>query len=79
LNSTPVRPYFLQEYEQELIKTVLYIRNLEKVPVYMDETKVGFNYLTTEIDAYHINDKVDEDATKRVDTQTEDGEARGTQ
>ena len=73
LNSTPVRPYFLQEYEQELIKTVLYIRNLEKVPVYMDEIKVGFNYLTTEIDAYHINDKVDEDATKRVDTQTEDG------
>jgi hypothetical protein len=56
LNSAPVRPHFLQEYEQELIKTVLYIRNLEKVPVYMDEIKVGFNYLTAEIDAYHIND-----------------------
>ena len=45
----------------------------------MDEIKVGFNYLTTEIDAYHINDKVDDDATKRVDTQTDDGEARGIQ
>ena len=64
LNSAPVRPDFLQEYQQELTKTVLYLIDLEKIPILKDEIKAGFNYLTIEIDAEFIKDKVDVDATK---------------
>jgi hypothetical protein len=42
----------LQQYEEELIKAVLYIRDLEKFPIYIDEEKVGFNYFTVELEAY---------------------------
>jgi hypothetical protein len=41
LNSTPVRPKFLQEYELELTRTAAHIRNLEKIPIYTDEMKDG--------------------------------------
>ena len=39
LNSTPVTPEFLKEYEHELTMTVLYLRNLEKIPIIKDEMK----------------------------------------
>jgi hypothetical protein len=42
---------------------VLYLIDLEKVPVIKDEMKDGFIYIETEIDAEFIKDKVDEDAT----------------
>ena len=64
MNSAPVIPAFLQEYLQDLTKTVLYLIDLEKIPVFKDEIKSGFNYLTTEIDAELIKDRVDVDATK---------------
>jgi hypothetical protein len=41
LNSVPVRPDFLQEYERELSMAALYLRDLEKVPIYTDEMKNG--------------------------------------
>ena len=41
LNSFPVRPKFLEEYELELTRTAAHIRNLEKIPIYMDEMKDG--------------------------------------
>jgi hypothetical protein len=63
LNSAPVMPEFLQDYLQELTKTVLYLIDLEKILVFKDEIKSGFNYFTTEIDAEFIKDKVDVDAT----------------
>jgi len=47
----------LREYEEELIKAVLYIRDLEKIPVFVDEEKVGFNYFTIDLDAYSFSDK----------------------
>ena len=56
LNSAPFRSVFLQEYEQELTKTVLYLIDLKKVPVIKDEMKDGFNYFETEIDAELIKD-----------------------
>ena len=59
-------PDFLQEYEWELDKTVLYLIDLEKIPIFKDEIKAGFNYLKREIDAEFIKDKVDVDATKRA-------------
>jgi hypothetical protein len=63
LNSAPAIPDFLQDYQQELTKTVLYLIDLEKIPVFKDETKSGFYYFTTEIDAEFIKDEVDVDAT----------------
>ena len=33
LNSAPIKPDFLKEYEQELILTAQYKRNLEKTPI----------------------------------------------
>jgi hypothetical protein len=58
----------LQEYEEELFKTVLYLRNLEKMPVYVDEVKMGFNYLTVNLEAYHISDKKYEAQTLKDNT-----------
>jgi hypothetical protein len=58
-----VKHIFLQEYEEELTKTVLYLIDLEKVPVFKDEIKDGFNYFETEIYAEFIKDKLDVDAT----------------
>ena len=59
-------PEFLQEYEQDLTKTVLYLIDLEKKPVIKDEMKDGFSYIETVIDAEIIKDKVDEDATNKA-------------
>lgn len=56
LNSMSVIPNFLQEYDRELSITALYKRELEKIPIIMDEMKDGFNYLTIEIEASKIND-----------------------
>lgn len=56
LNSVPVIPYFIQEYEQELIQTALYVRHLEKVPIYNNEIKDGFMQFIYEIEASNIND-----------------------
>jgi hypothetical protein len=42
---------------------VLYLIDLEKVPVIKDEMKDGFIYFKSEIDAEFIKDKLDEDAT----------------
>ena len=39
LNSVPVVPGFLKEYEQELILTAQYKRNLEKTLIRIDEMK----------------------------------------
>jgi hypothetical protein len=57
-------PEFLQEYEQDLTKTVLYLIRLQKVPVIKDEMKDGFIYIYTEIDAEVLKDRLDEDATR---------------
>ena len=37
LNSEPVKPDFLREYEQELTNTATYMSDRESVPVKMDE------------------------------------------
>ena len=42
LNSAPVIPDFLVEYEEELIITAGYMRNLDKIPISKDEMKEGF-------------------------------------
>jgi hypothetical protein len=42
--------------------TALHIRNLEKIPISIDEMKDGSETFMTEIDASEINDKDDEDA-----------------
>jgi hypothetical protein len=41
LNSIPVEPGFLKEYEKELILTAQYKRNLEKTLIRIDEMKTG--------------------------------------
>ena len=41
VNSFPVRPRFLQEYEQELIMTAQILRDLEKIPILIEEIKTG--------------------------------------
>jgi hypothetical protein len=43
-------------------KTVVYLRDLDKIPILKDEMKDGFQYFTTEIDASLTNDYVDDDA-----------------
>ena len=40
-NSATVIPHFLQEYELELMMTADYKRNLEKIPILIDEIKNG--------------------------------------
>jgi hypothetical protein len=42
---------------------VLYLIDLEKIPVLKDEIKSGFIYFKTEVDAEFIKDKVDVEAT----------------
>ena len=42
LNSIPVRTDFLQEYDLEMSKTVVYLRDLEKIPILADVMKDGF-------------------------------------
>jgi hypothetical protein len=37
INSIPVRPYFLLEFELELVETALHLRNLKKVQIIRDE------------------------------------------
>ena len=56
LNSTPVRSNFLKEYEEELMKTVVYKRNLERVAIIIDEIKDGSISFSVSIDASHITD-----------------------
>ena len=58
LNSAPVIPQFLKEYQLELSLTVVYLRELEKIPISIDEMKDGFQYFTHEIDADLIDDEV---------------------
>jgi hypothetical protein len=38
--------------------TVVYLRELEKIPISIDEMKDGFQYFTHEIDADLIDDEV---------------------
>ena len=52
LNSTSVRPQFLQDYDRELSKTAAYLRDREKITIYKEEMKNGFEYFTAQIDAY---------------------------
>ena len=42
LNSVPVKTKFLYEYDLELNKTAVYLRDREKIPIYKDEMKDGF-------------------------------------
>jgi hypothetical protein len=56
INSAPVRPDFLEEYDLEMSKTVAYLRDLEKTPIKKDEMKDGFQYFTVEIEASQTND-----------------------
>ena len=51
LNSKPVRPKFLQEYDLELNKTVAYLRERDKITIYKDEMKNGFEHFTSKINA----------------------------
>ena len=51
LNSVPVRPHFLEEYNLEMSKTVLYLRDRDKNPILRDEMKDGINCFTVEINA----------------------------
>ena len=51
--SVPAMPEFLQEYERELMLTADYQRNLEKVPLHMDEIKDGSSSFLAEISALH--------------------------
>ena len=60
LNSAPIMPEFLHEYELELTKTAFYLQDEQKVKVIQDEMKNGFSLIAFEIKAYHIRDKVDE-------------------
>ena len=55
LNSAPVMPDFLREYEEELILSAHYKRNLEKIPISIDEMKDGFVNFTNEIEASENN------------------------
>ena len=71
MNSTPYRPDFLEEYEEELIKTANHIRNLEKIRIIIDDVKDGINCFTVEINACHVTDKVDAGAKNRVNAPNE--------
>ena len=42
INSVPVKTDFLQEYDQEMSKTVVYLRDRDKKPILIDEMKDGF-------------------------------------
>jgi hypothetical protein len=61
LDSVPVRTDFLKDYDLELSKTVVYLRNLEKTPILVDEMKDGFTYFTAEIHAPRKDNLVDAD------------------
>lgn len=52
LNSAPVKPSFLQDYEQELNLTAAYLRERGKIPICTEEMKDGFEHFTAKIDAY---------------------------
>jgi hypothetical protein len=71
LNSFPVRPYFLEEYEKELTMTANHLRNLEKIPIVIDEVIEGINFFTVEINAIYVTDKVDADSNNRVNAPNE--------
>lgn len=42
LDSKPVKPLFLKEYDDELNKTAAHLRDREKITIYVDEEKNGF-------------------------------------
>ena len=55
LNSAPVIPQFLFEYEVELNLTADYKRNLEKIPILRDEIKNGSLIFIADIDATQVD------------------------
>jgi hypothetical protein len=60
LNSKPVRPKFLQEYDLELNKTVAYLRERDKITIYKDEMKNGFEHFTAKINADLKEEEIEE-------------------
>ena len=42
LDSFPVKTDFLKEYDLEMSKTVVYLRDCDKKPILIDEMKDGF-------------------------------------
>jgi hypothetical protein len=52
IHSIPIRPYFLLEFELELVETALHLRNLKKVQIIRDEVKNGSICFKAEIDAF---------------------------
>jgi hypothetical protein len=56
INSAPVRPDFLEEYDLELTLTAAYLRDREKIPLCKDEEKDGFSYFTAKIKADQIKE-----------------------
>jgi hypothetical protein len=73
LNSIPVIPDLLKEYEEELLLTADFLRDLEKIPILIDEMKDGFEYFTVEVDASSIN-RADNDAKSKVEKKDDDKE-----
>jgi hypothetical protein len=69
LNSVPVVPSFLKEYEQELVLTAQYKRNFEKTEILLETEKTGSVEFTVELDASLITDEDDADANTTGDTQ----------
>ena len=57
INSTPVRPKCLQEYEIELTKTAYYLYDIEKAKLIKDEVKDGTFCFTSTIDASLKNEE----------------------
>lgn len=55
-------------------KTAEYLSIQERTPIIKDEMKDGFWNFAAEIDASHIDDKVDMQAKNRVDVQKKDKE-----
>lgn len=51
--------------------TAIFLMNSKKVEVKKDEIKPGFSHIKAEINAEHINDKVDVDASKKAATKRE--------
>ena len=65
LNSAPVQPQFLQEYDRELNETAAYLREREKIAIYTDEMKDGFEHFTARIDAYLREEEREQEQEKK--------------
>jgi len=52
INSKPVKPEFLVEYDLELKKTAVHLRQREKKEIFTDEMKDDTETFTAKIDAY---------------------------